>query len=407
MSQASTPAAAATPPPVPSLDPAVTGVLRVLLVDDQMIIGVAVQRMLAPEKDIQYRYVSDPTKAVAAAREFKPTVILSDLVMPQMDGLDLVSSFRAEPETARIPLIVLSSKEEAATKAEAFKRGANDYMVKLPDSLEVLARVRYHSNGYLSLLQRDAAYEALRQSQQLLADDIKEAARYVESLLPEPITERLQATWKFIPSASLGGDAFGYHWLDDDTFVVYLLDVAGHGVGAALLGVSVLNVLRSRALQDTDFADPGQVMARLNEAFRMQDQGGKYFTIWYGVYKASTRMLRWSGGGHPAALLFARGQPMASLPSAGPMPGVMDGIPYATSEMPVAPGARLLVFSDGLYELRVRGGEVLGMGDLLADLEPVVAGGAEPLAASVQRAERLCGNTGYADDVSVVQVVFP
>lgn len=410
MSQAPTPPAppAAGAVPAAALDPAaVTGVLRVLLVDDQMIIGVAVQRMLAPEKDIQYRYVSDPTKALDAAKEFQPTVILSDLVMPQMDGLDLVSRFRGDPATERIPLIVLSSKEEAATKAEAFKRGANDYMVKLPDSLEVLARVRYHSNGYMSMLQRDAAYDALRKSQQLLAEDIKEAAHYVESLLPEPASDRVHATWKFIPSASLGGDAFGYHWLDDDTFVVYLLDVAGHGVGAALLGVSVLNVLRSRALQDTDFADPGQVMARLNEAFRMQDQGGKYFTIWYGAYKPSTRTLRWSGGGHPAALLFAGGQPMASLPSAGPMPGVMDGIPYATSEMPVAPGARLLVFSDGLYELRVNSGDVLGMGDLLADLEPAVAGGAEPLAASVLRAERLCGNTGYADDVSVVQVVFP
>ena len=133
----------------------------------------------------------------------------------------------------------------------------------------------------------------------------------MESLLPAPIQERVHARWRFIPSASLGGDAFGYHWLDDDHFVVYLLDVSGHGVGAALLGVSVLNVLRARSLPGTDFRDPGQVLAGLGGTFTMESHGGKFFTIWYGVYRPSTRELRWAGGGHPPALLFAPASPVA------------------------------------------------------------------------------------------------
>lgn len=384
--------------------------IRVLLVDDQLLIGEAVRRMLAPEKDVAFRYVGNPELAVAAAKEFRPTVILSDLVMPQMDGLELVGLFRADPETDQIPLIVLSSMEEPATKVEAFKRGANDYLVKLPDRLELVARVRYHSAGYVSTLQRDAAYEALRASQQMLAEDIRQAAHYVGSLLPEPLGapgERVQARWEFVPSASLGGDAFGYHWLDPDTFVVYLLDVSGHGVGAALLSVSVLNVLRSGSLRRTDFADPGQVLSHLSDAFRMQDQGGKYFTIWYGVFKPSTRELRWAGGGHPPALLFVGESEPQMLLSTGPMPGVLPGLTYETRRTLAPAGARLLVFSDGLFELQLRDGRVLGLPDLLTELTVSATHGAEPMACAIARARRLQGDDAFADDVSVVEVRLP
>jgi len=394
--------AAPNPESVPAANP-----IRVLLIDDQMLIGEAVRRMLATEKDIQYRYVGNPMQALEVAKEFQPTVILSDLVMPQMDGLELVSLFRSDPRTDKIPLIVLSSMEEAATKVQAFKRGANDYLVKLPDRLEVIARVRYHSAGYVSMLQRDAAYEALRQSQQLLADDLEQAARYVQSLLPEPIDERVTTVWRYIPSAALGGDAFGYHWLDDDTFVVYLLDVAGHGVGAALLSVSVLNILRSSSLRKTDFTQPGQVLARLNEAFPIQDHGGKFFTIWYGVYKPSTRELRYSGGGHPPALLAAPGAEPVQLGSTGPMPGVVPGLTYETLTLTVPVGSKLFVYSDGLYELRLEDESVLTLPDMLTEVVPAIARGADPLRFSFDRAERLCGAIGYADDVSAVQISLP
>lgn len=137
--------------------------IKVLLVDDQAIIGEAVRRMLATEEDIVFRYCSDPTAALHVANEFAPTVILQDLVMPDIDGLMLVRFFRANVATRNIPLIVLSTKEEPKIKAEAFTLGANDYLVKLPDKLELIARIRYHSKGYISLLERNDAYKALEQ----------------------------------------------------------------------------------------------------------------------------------------------------------------------------------------------------------------------------------------------------
>src|SRR5262249_45336784 len=197
--------------------------------------------------------------AVEEAGRVKPTVILQDLVMPDVDGLTLVKKFRANEPTRETPLIVLSTKEEPTVKAEAFALGANDYIVKLPDRIELLARIRHHSKGYINLLERNEAYAALSESQRRLANEMKQAARYVQSLLPEKLTKgNVRTDWRFVPSAELGGDSFGYHWLDQENFAFYLLDVSGHGVGSALLSVSAMNARRSQALPQTDFRVPGK-----------------------------------------------------------------------------------------------------------------------------------------------------
>ncbi len=136
--------------------------ITVLLIDDQAMIGEAIRRMLSTEPDIDFHYCQDPTQAIKAASQIAPTVILQDLVMPEVEGLTLVRYFRAHPKTREVPLIVLSSKEDPVVKADAFALGANDYMVKFPDKLEVLARIRYHSKGYINLLERNEAFEQLQ-----------------------------------------------------------------------------------------------------------------------------------------------------------------------------------------------------------------------------------------------------
>src|SRR5580765_8096138 len=101
----------------------------VLLIDDQPIVAHAIRQMLLSETDIKLHYCQDPTQAIAMANELRPSVILQDLVMPEVDGLMLLKFFRANPSTRETPLIVLSSKEEPTTKAQAFGLGAHDYLV--------------------------------------------------------------------------------------------------------------------------------------------------------------------------------------------------------------------------------------------------------------------------------------
>ncbi len=140
----------------------------VLLVDDQALVAAALQRAVADEPGIDLHYCSNPIEALSVARDLKPTVILLDLVMPGVDGLTLLRKFRANPETMYTPIVVLSTKEEPETKSALFSAGANDYMVKLPDRLELLARIRYHSTSAWHRIQRNEAFEALRRSQQAL-----------------------------------------------------------------------------------------------------------------------------------------------------------------------------------------------------------------------------------------------
>jgi len=345
-------------PPHPFSASAAERPIRVLLVDDQPLVGQTVQRIFADQPDIDFRFCSDPVAAIETANAFRPTVILQDLVMPDVDGLLLVKYYRANPGTRQTPLVVLSSKEEPTIKAKAFALGANDYMVKLPDRLEVLARVRYHSQGYIHLLERNEAYAEIAASQKEMAAELRQASRYVQSLLPEKLkTGPVSIDWRFVPSTQLAGDMFGYVWLDADHLAIYLLDVSGHGVGSALLAVSAANMLAAQSLPGVDPRDPGAVVAALNGIFPMEKQNEKYFTIWYGVFKASDRTLAYCNAGHPPAFLWKNG-PIEQLEADGPGVGMIADMPYDTRTTDVPVDSRLLVYSDGVFEIEKPDGEM-------------------------------------------------
>ncbi|HKI33629.1 MAG TPA: SpoIIE family protein phosphatase [Gemmataceae bacterium] len=385
--------------------------VTVLLVDDQAIVGEAVRRMLAGEDDVRFHFCSDPAQAIPRANEIGPTVILQDLVMPDIDGLVLVKFFRANPRTREVPLIVLSSKEEPVVKAQAFAVGANDYLVKLPDKVELIARVRHHSRGYIALLERNEAFRSLAESQRELAQEVAQAAKYVRSLLPAPLIRGpARIDWRFIPSTTLGGDSFGYHWLDDDHLAVYLLDVSGHGVGSSLMSVSAMNVISARSLPDTDFRDPGQVLRRLSSAFPMEKHNGLYFTIWYGVYQKGVRRLSYAGAGHPPALLISgpdrAGATLSRLPSQGPMIGLMEDLPYDTDVVQLGAHARLYVYSDGVFEIAQAGGKMWTIDEFIDYFGALPPGAESPIDRLLAHARRLQGSDVLADDFSMVEIEF-
>ena len=396
-----------TPPPV-SADAALTAhKVSVLLIDDQPIIGEAVRRMLVGENDIVFHYCKDPTHAVDEAREVAPTVILQDLVMPGVDGLTLVEKFREDPATRETPLIVLSTKEEPKVKAEAFAVGANDYIVKWPDRLELLARIRYHSKGYINLLQRNEAYQALLASQKIMANDLAHAAKYVQSLLPEKLKKGpIQTDWRFIPSTSLAGDTFGYHWIDDNHFALYLLDVSGHGVGPALLSVSAINALRSQSLPQVDFLEPGQVLAGLNRAFPMEQQNGLYFTIWYGVYDKTARTIHYSGGGHPPAVLITGPSEAEAklqlLEAQGPMVGAIADLDFNASTVALEPFGKLFLFSDGAYEIENADGSMWPFSEFIEFMKRPTTN----MDTLMSHVRALSGKDEFADDFSIVELRF-
>ncbi|HWE84460.1 MAG TPA: fused response regulator/phosphatase [Terracidiphilus sp.] len=382
--------------------------IKVLLIDDQRIVGETIRRMLLDIPGLEYKFCADPTAALKDAADFGPTVILQDLVMPGVDGIDMVRSFRANPSTVSIPLIVLSSKEEPTTKAEAFAAGANDYLVKLPDKLELVARIRYHSSAYIHRLQRDEAFAVLEEQQRIIARELAEAAAYVRSLLPAPMPgdTSIPSDWRFITCSTLGGDSFGYHWLSPEKLAVYLLDVCGHGVGAALLSVSAINTIRNHTLPDTDFSKPSEVLSGLNRAFPMEKQDGKYFTMWYGIFDVNTRELRYAAAGHPPAVAVTPDGEVQRLVGKGMMIGAFEFAQFPDASITLDRGSRLFVYSDGCYEVSSpASGEMMnldqfceilaGSGNLPGELDRVVT--------AVQSWQE---RQDFDDDFSLVRLQF-
>lgn len=143
--------------------------LRVLLIDDQPIIHEAVRQMLADATDLQLHSCSDPTRAIDEALDCAPAVVLLDIQMEPIGGLSVLDRLRATPALADVSVVMLSATEEPQVKVDAFRRGANDYVVKLPAPIELVARVRYHARACMAAREREAAFQSLLQSQAALA----------------------------------------------------------------------------------------------------------------------------------------------------------------------------------------------------------------------------------------------
>jgi serine phosphatase RsbU (regulator of sigma subunit) len=244
--------------------------------------------------------------------------------------------------------------------------------------------------------------------------DLDRASQYVRSLLPAPLVDGpIRIDWLLQPSAQLGGDAFGYDRLDADTFVMYLIDVSGHGAGAAMHSVSALSVLRQRALP-ADLREPAEVLASLNAMFQMDRHDGMIFTMWYGVYHIGQRLLRYAcAGHHPAYLVSAAPGSGADaariatpLRTRGVMIGAMPDLRYRSEQTIVPARSSLYLFSDGVFEIVTKDQRQWGLEDFTPLLTQASPDGV-PEPQRLYRAVKAAARPGpLDDDFSLLVVTF-
>jgi phosphoserine phosphatase RsbU/P len=286
--------------------------------------------------------------------------------------------------------------------AEANARAA-EILADLEEAKEMEARLR-EAEGL--------KHAALVASQRELAAELSAAVAYVHSLLPAPLTGDVTAEWRFVPSLMLGGDAFGYHFLDDARFAVYLLDVCGHGVGATLLATAVLGALRDQRLGRADFGDPASVLSALNEEFPMDRHNDTFFSIWYGVVDRDRNVLSYASGGHPPAILAgpragaSPGRSVHELGTDDPMIGISRGARFRTAEHPIEEADTLYVFSDGAYEISGTDGAMLTYEDLCGALTSTEGEAGSPLDRWLAHARASHGLDTFDDDVSMLRISF-
>ncbi|MBL1197801.1 MAG: PP2C family protein-serine/threonine phosphatase [Nostoc sp. ZfuVER08] len=348
---------------------------KILVIDDDPTVR-AVLKSTLKKQGYDVTVASNGEEGIIQAQLLHPALIICDWMMSQLDGLEVCRRIRSTPELATTFFILLTARGAARgeedDRVRGLDAGADEFISKPIEMNELKARVRaglrlHQLNQDLQSKKQalEQLNQDLRTQKQILETELAQAADYVRSLLPSPLVGTVTTENLFIPSAQLGGDCFGHNWIDEDRLAIYLLDVSGHGVGSALLSVSVLNVLRSQSLPNTNFCQPNEVLKGLNHAFQMRKHGDKYFTIWYGVYHRLKRQLIYANAGHPPALLLSSTSTeniqVQQLTSLDLPIGFLPDVDFKNAVFEVQENSILYIFSDGIYEINQPDGKILGL----------------------------------------------
>ena len=253
--------------------------------------------------------------------------------------------------------------------------------------------------------------QQLQQQTDLLKSELASAATYMASIMPSDLQGPVTVSSRYLPSQALGGDCIDYYWIDDDHLLIKLIDVSGHGLEPALLAVSVHNLMRSGSLTRETLLSPEAVLTELNRRFPMSRHNDHYFTMWYGIYEASTRTLRYASAGAPPALAFnpATGAAVAvtELSTKASPVGVFEDTEFTSHTYQVPPGCRMLIYSDGASEITLGDGQQL-TGAAFKDLTTQVAASSDwSLDDLIDELRALTPSAGFEDDCSLIQLTFP
>lgn len=372
---------------------------QILVIDDDPAVQILLKRMLEKE-GYKVVAVSNGEEGIAQAVISHPGMIICDWLMPGLSGLDVCRYIKKDPNLSTTFFILLTSLDSVADRVKGLDAGADDFITKPIEQNEMQARVR--AGLRLHEMSRD-----LKAQKQILEAELSEAADYVRSLLPMPIIQPLNINYTFIPSQQLGGDCFDYYWLDDDYLAIYLLDTAGHGLKATLPSISVLNLLRSRALKDLNYYQPKEVLNALNATFQMNYQNDKYFTIWYGVYNQVKRELVYSSAGHPPAILLSSNNNAIKLLKTPGMPiGMFPEVKYTDGFCKIEKNSTLYIFSDGAYEITLSDGQLMGLDNFIQKVTRLYHFSSSPLENILNCLVDLNSKNAFDDDLSILQIGF-
>ncbi|MCX7737768.1 MAG: SpoIIE family protein phosphatase [Candidatus Kapabacteria bacterium] len=299
--------------------------------------------------------VSSGAEALQILAYIRPDLILLDIMMPEMDGIEVCKRIKQIENIKDIPIIFLTALSETEDIIKAFKTGGVDYITKPFFKEEFIARIKNHIDLYHS---KKKVTEYMKR----IDSELNRAAEYISSLLPKPLRQNnISADYYFKPSIALGGDVLGYHFVDEDNLALYLLDVSGHGVGAALHSVSIINSIRFQNLSGTDFKSPKEVLAGLNKIYQMTKHNNHFFTLWYGCLNLNNYELKYSSAGHPPAILINKNNVSNFLSVDNFIIGGINDYCYEDKTLQLFPGDSLYIFSDGAFEIK---NEISGYRDI-------------------------------------------
>jgi len=367
---------------------------RVLLVDDaKSNLDILVEGLKSEHK---LSLALNGPMALQIAARTPPDLVLLDILMPGMDGYEVCRRLRQMPETAEVPIMFLSSLEEVQNKTRGFEAGANDYLTKPFEMLEVKARVR-------SLLKAKAYSDAVKEQ---IASELRVAHEIQMGMLPHDFAQVEQAYHVSFgavlePAREVGGDLYGVCAAAPDRLVVFLGDVSGKGIPASLFMVRAISLAR---LLSREIAEPERILVRLNDELAVDNPSGMFVTFLCGAFEPMSSRLVLANAGHCRPVLLPKGEaPRWAVKNLGTALGFDPGLEFERTELALHQGDALIFYTDGVSEAFSPQGECYGSGRLLADAGGVAGLSAPAMAACLlQKVRAFAGSAPQSDDIAIL-----
>ncbi|WP_262689486.1 SpoIIE family protein phosphatase [Kordiimonas aestuarii] len=330
---------------------------NILVVDDMPLMRTMIGSCLTKGGFSNISYAADGAEALAIIDQSMPDLVVLDLNMPKVSGYEVCRTLRSKPETVDLPILVQSASETAQERVQVFASGATDFVSKPINQPELLARVCMH-------LENKFLIHSLSDFQSRIQAELKMAREMQHSLLPDQkavmsLEEFCGGTIEAFYKASfeLGGDLWGCWPLGDDRVGLFVLDIAGHGVGAAL---NTFRVHATMARFEIFRDDPADFLTLLNTALQPAFPLGQFATMFYAVLNFKSGELIYAGAGAPRPIILSTDGDVRLLDSVGTPLGIIKSAEYENKYDRLDEGESLFCYSDVLTEAPEPDGKFLG-----------------------------------------------
>lgn len=367
---------------------------RVLLVDDAKANLDILVEGLKPDHKLSLALNGEMALQIAARTP--PDLVLLDIMMPGLDGYEVCRRMRQMPETAEVPIMFLSSLEEVQNKTRGFEAGANDYLTKPFEMLEVKARVR-------SLLKAKAYSDAVKEQ---LAADLRVAREIQMGILPHDFTAvekayRVSFGAILEPAREVGGDLYGVCAAGPERLMIFLGDVSGKGIPASMFMMRTVSLARLLA---REIAEPKRILERLNDELSADNASHMFVTFLCAVFEPATHRLTLASGGHCYPLLLpADGPPCWITKTIGTALGFDSGLEFQAMELTLSDGDAVVFYTDGVSEAFNPERELYGSERLLADASGLAGQSANAISAGLlAKVRAFAGTAPQSDDIAIL-----
>lgn len=376
-----------------------------ILVVDDVPMNIELMRLQLTRAGYDVLEAGDGMEALRMAVDHLPDLVLLDVMMPGMNGFEVCSRLKKDPRTQLIPIVLVTALHETEDRIKGIEAGADDFISKPFNRVELLTRVR-------SLLRIRKLYRDLEESLQeienknaILTEELKMARHVQQTLLPEriPTQESLDFVVTYLPTLEVGGDYYTYLPQGENKIGVFMSDVSGHGVSAAMITMIISTMVRSMAEEQKA---PHELLKMVNQQLmRILDGNlqGTFVTAFYYIVDMEKNTITYANAGHPAPVLLNKCGEILLLTGEGFPLGMFPFSEYELHTKELLPGDKVILYTDGIYDVKNVQGDILGLPRFLEMVKNLsCASGQETLDAIIAEVNRFAGDRPKPDDICLI-----